>query len=294
MPNKIAYEVIFRLVEDSPAARDILRYIIMSFDLPSTSIVEKEGVRSFAMTVYFDDRQDAQRMIETFRTLELKNIDVSLLQHREQDWATKWKQGWRPFGLARRFYVIPLCQKVRRCPKGKIPVFLDTTNAFGTGLHETTKFTAQIIEGLAGKFGSFLDIGTGSGILAIVAYKLGAKKVHALDIDPSAVDVARANLRANNLPVKGVVAADINERGASRPYDLVAANLVTQDLIAFQDRILSCVVNGGYLAVSGISLGNWPSFEKKFRRPGLKMVKVLQGKEWVAALFQKIQGESRA
>lgn len=287
MQNKVAYEVVFRLIEDSPVARDLLRYMITSFDLPSTALVEKEGVRSFSMAVYFDAREEAARMLEIFRNLDLKNVDMSLIAHHEKDWAAKWKQGWRPFALTKHFHVLPLWQKSRRCPKGKEKIFLDTTNAFGTGLHETTKFSAMIIESLSGKFRSFLDIGTGSGILAIVAYKLGVRKVHAIDIDPAAVDVARANLKANRLPTRNVVAADINAREGGRGYDLVVANLVTHDLIAFKPRIVSCVLPGGYLVVSGISLGNWPLFEKKFCDPGLKMVRVMQGAEWVAALFQK-------
>ena len=293
MRTKVAYEVVFKLIEDSPAARDLLRYMITSFDLPPISLVEKEGARSFSIAVYFDDKEDAKRMMETFRTLDLKNIDMSLVAHHEEDWATKWKQGWKPFALTKRFHVIPLWQKSRRCPKGKERIFLDTTNAFGTGLHETTKFTAQIIEGLAGKFYSFLDVGTGSGILAIVAHKLGAKKVRAFDIDPSAVEVARANLKANRLPVKDVVTFDINERVNGCSYDLVAANLVTQDLISFKHRIVSCVAAGGYLVVSGISLANLSLFERDFKDPLLKVLKVVKGKEWAALLFQKIEGQSR-
>ncbi|MBF0122283.1 MAG: 50S ribosomal protein L11 methyltransferase [Candidatus Omnitrophica bacterium] len=292
MKNKVAYEVVFKLIEDSSAARDILRYIITSFDLPATSLVEKEGVKSFAMTVYFDDKDDATRMVETFRTLDLRNIDISLLAHHEKDWATKWKQGWKPFSLTKRFHVIPLWQKDRRCPKGKQAIFLDTTNAFGTGLHETTKFTAQIIESMTGKFDSFLDIGTGSGILSIVAHKLGAKKVYAIDIDPAAVDVARTNLKANRLPVKGVVTSDIAAGAGRRFYDLVAANLVTQDLIEFKDKIIPCVAVGGHLVVSGISLANLALFEREFNHFSLRVIKVVKGKEWAALLFQKTEGQS--
>ena len=105
------------------------------------------------------------------------------------------------------------------------------------------------------------------------------------------MDVARANLKANRLPVKDIVVADISEMKVGKPYDLVAANLVTQDLIAFRHNIVPCVAVGGYLVVSGISLANLPLFDREFRDPSLKALKVVKGKEWVAALFQRTEGQ---
>lgn len=287
MPSRTVYELLFKLVEDSVAGRDILRCVVISFGFSTSDLVEKEGARSFSISVFFDDKDRAKRTLEAFRAMDFKNIAASLLPHEEKDWSTKWKKGWRPFALTRRFHVIPLWQKDRKYPKGKEPIYLDTTNAFGTGLHETTKFTAQIIDHLDGKFQSFLDVGTGSGILAIVAHKLGAKKVDAFDIDPAAVDVARANLKANGLPVKNVVAADIGQFSAKRPYDLVAANLVTHDLLSFKAKLIPCVKPSGRLVVSGISLVNLPLFEKGFEDPRLQRVKVVKGREWAAVLFQR-------
>jgi ribosomal protein L11 methyltransferase len=217
----------------------------------------------------------------------LRGVKTKVIRRSVSDWSQLWKKGWKPFALTRRFQVIPLWQESRACPPGKQAIYLDTTNAFGTGLHETTRFSAQMIDRLRGRFSSFLDVGTGSGILAIVAGKLGIRDVIAIDIDPAAVKVASKNLKANHLPAENVLAADIGRFRPRRMFDLVVANLVTWDLVAFRNKILPLVKPGGYLIVSGISLKNMPFFREHFRTTTLKQLKLKKGREWAAFLFQK-------
>ncbi len=204
--------------------------------------------------------------------------------HHEKDWSQLWKKGWKPFALTPRIHVVPLWQESRIIPKSKIPIYLDTTNAFGTGLHETTRFSSQIIERLSGNFDTFLDVGTGSGILVIVAFLSGAKKCVGFDIDPLAVKVARQNLKANGQTCVLKV-CDVKEFKPVRPFDLVAANLVSPDLIEFRDRILSFVRPGGALVVSGVSLKNIPRVVRAFKQAGHMPVNVVSGQEWAAIHF---------
>jgi ribosomal protein L11 methyltransferase len=163
---------------------------------------------------------------------------------------------------------------------------MDTLLSFGTGLHETTRFMAQFIEDRRGNFKSFLDIGTGTGILALVALKYGAQKVQGIDIGALSVQAARDNMKANQLIFK-VLRADIKKYPSKEKYDFVAANLITEDLIEHAGKIISFVREDGLLAVSGISLDNLSKLRKVFSSLPLKCIKICKGKKWSGLLYQK-------
>ena len=290
MLSKKTFEVSFSFRQDTPVAREILRNRLCAVGVASSLFVEKEEKGRFSLSVYCQDRSEAGRISLAFGKRGARNVRVELRLHREEDWANRWKKGWKPFSLTGRLQVIPLWQNDRRCPKGKAPVYLDTTNAFGTGLHETTRFSAKLINGLKGRFASFLDVGTGSGILLVVADKSGARILEGFDIDGSAVKVARANLKVNGVRRAKVYTADVNGPGSKRTFDLVAANLVTQDLIAFKKKIWPLVAKGGYLVVSGISMKNLCMFRRDFKHASMKCIKIVRGQEWAALLFRKGEG----
>jgi ribosomal protein L11 methyltransferase len=285
--NQPSFELILRLKGEDVAAAEILRDILVSLAIDPTRIVQESRRDAQAVSVYLDSALEADKLAVRLRRLRLRGVRIAVKRRLAADWSERWKEGWKPFPLTRRFYVVPLWQKSRICPPGKEPVFLDTTNAFGTGLHETTRFSAQFIDFLGGRFTSFLDVGTGSGILTIVARKLGVKDVAAIDIDPESVKVARENLQANRLPESGVLLADIANFNPQRTFGLVAANLVTWDLVSFRNKILPLIKPGGYLVVSGISLKNLLFFREYFRTTKLKQLKLKKGREWAAFLFQK-------
>ncbi|MBF0618968.1 MAG: 50S ribosomal protein L11 methyltransferase [Candidatus Omnitrophica bacterium] len=282
--NQTQYQVGIKLPA-SLAAVQTMRMVLMSAGFDGSLLVEEEGRAGKVLSLFFCERGLAQKALLQLRALHLKKVRLFMKTHHERDWSTAWKRGWKPFSLTRRFHVIPLWQDKRTCPRGKMPIYLETTNAFGTGLHETTRFTAGLIEALEGAFSSFLDVGTGSGILAIVALKCGATRVAGFDIDPDAVRAAHHNLKANGLACS-LKAADVKDFEPARLFDLVAANLITQDLMEFRDRIVSCVQPGGHLIISGVSLKNVPKVKKAFALPFLAIKIIVKGKEWAAFLFE--------
>ncbi|MBF0387632.1 MAG: 50S ribosomal protein L11 methyltransferase [Candidatus Omnitrophica bacterium] len=284
MSNKTQYQVGFQIPLTLSLRARVAAFVSLAAE-GQASLVEEEGRKERILSLYLTDRKQADKMYRLFQSISFTGARVFRRVHREQDWSVRWKEGWKPFSLTRQIQVIPLFQEDRHCPAGKTAVYLDTTNAFGTGLHETTRFTARIIERLAGKFTSFLDVGTGSGLLAIIALKHGAQTCVGIDIDPGAVKVARQNLKANNLTCE-LKACDVKEFNPSRSFDLVAANLVSLDLIVFRDRILSFVRPGGCLVVSGVSLKNIKRVEKAFTQAGVKTVSIIKGREWSAMLFR--------
>src|ERR1043166_2180015 len=196
-----------------------------------------------------------------------------------EDWAESWKRHFKPLVIGDALLVTPGWSQRRPRP-GQAQVVLDPGLSFGTGQHPTTQFClrelAQARERrqpcrrvsarnpAPRRHGcrrsqelprSFLDIGSGSGILAIAAAKLGYAPVHAFDFDPQCVRVARANARANRVQHKiRIPRADLTRlpRRAEREYDVICANLLANLLIAERDRILARLEPDGVLVVAGI------------------------------------------
>jgi ribosomal protein L11 methyltransferase len=283
----ILYEVLFEMKLQGPSG-DLVYAALLGSGLACSDIVEESGKSQRKISIFFQQAVAARRLLKTFKAFGLKGVNIKMRVHRRTDWETRWKEDWKPFALTQKIHVIPLFLKNAKCPRGKTPFYLDTTAAFGTGLHETTRFSAQLIEQLQGCFQTFLDVGTGSGILAGVARISGARYVEAFDIDAGAVKVARKNLEVNGLPCDVLKACDVQKYHGKHRFDLVVANLITHDLVAFQGKIISCVQPGGHLIISGISLKNMPLVRKHYNAlVGLKCLKVLKGKEWSAFLFQR-------
>jgi ribosomal protein L11 methyltransferase len=284
---KILYEVVWEVKRDGPLG-DLVRAAVLGAGVLLSDVVEESGKERHKISVFFAQKALALRLMKAFNVFGLKGVDAHLRVHHRTDWETRWKKDWKPFPLTKNIHVIPLFLKNAKCPKGKAPFYLDTTAAFGTGLHETTRFSAQLIEGLKGRFKTALDVGTGTGILAAVALMSGASYVEAFDIDASAVDVARNNLKANKLRCAVLKACDVQKYNVARQFDLVAANLITHDLVAFKQKIIACVKPGGHLIISGISLKNMSLVKREYDPSvGLKCLKVTKGKEWSAFLFKR-------
>ena len=146
---------------------------------------------------------------------------------------------------------------------------------------------AQFISSLKGKFENFLDIGTGSGILAMIAAHYGAKKVYALDIDKEALKIANENFRLNGFHSIHARVADVKKARGKKQFDFVVANLITKELILARRPLLSFVKPGKFLAVSGISRENFYAFKRAVRGLPLRCLKVKEGKEWIAALYKR-------
>jgi ribosomal protein L11 methyltransferase len=159
--------------------------------------------------------------------------------------------------------------------------------AFGTGLHPTTRLTAGFIENKRNEIKEFLDIGTGTGILSIVARKYGVSWVGGLDNDQGSITTACKNAMANGCSFDYLKVADINTLTLCREFDFVAANLLAPILIGARDRIVSLVRPGKYLAVSGVTTSDYPRFRKAFATPQLRCVRLLRSHGWIAALYQR-------
>ena len=172
---------------------------------------------------------------------------------REEDWANAWKRHYRPQRIGRRLLLVPPWQEAPAGP-GDVVLRLDPGAAFGTGLHPTTRLALQLLEGSALEGRTLLDVGTGSGILAIAGALLGAREVLAVDTSPVAVAVARENARANGQEgrlrvLEGSVAAGAATGGA---FDVVVANIVAKVLTELAPDLAAAAAPGGELLLSGV------------------------------------------
>jgi ribosomal protein L11 methyltransferase len=251
-------------------------------DLVSTVFKAKASIE------LFDEHQaKLERVKKLFGRLGLAGVKIHQRRLLPKDWLTRWKSQWKPAPLTKKLDVVPVWYQNKYKPRvGRDTILMDTLLSFGTGLHETTRFMAQFIENKQGHFKSFLDIGTGTGILALVALKYGAKDVLGIDIGQLSVQAARDNMKANQSYFK-VERADIKKYRSERIFDFVAANLITEDLIEHAHKIISFVKEGGLLAVSGISLDNLNKLRKAFLPLPLKCLKISKGKQWSGLLYQK-------
>jgi ribosomal protein L11 methyltransferase len=243
---------------------------------------------------------------------------ITIAKVRREDWAESWKRHFKPIEIQvknrrrelhesqisfaktgtritrpseriKSLLIKPSWSK-RRPRKGQIVVVLDPGLGFGTGQHPTTAFClCELVR--CGKFEarrSFLDIGTGSGILATVAAKLGYSPVRAFDCDPEAVRIARANARANGVHKKArITRGDVAKLPihAAKQYDLVCANLISTLLLAEGRRIAAQLKPGGTLVLAGILKSEFAQVQKVFAGLGLKLAAAKTGNEWRSGSF---------
>jgi len=214
---------------------------------------------------------------------------IEIAKVKREDWAESWKRHFHPLEIGKTLLVKPSWSK-KRPRKGQAVVILDPGLSFGTGQHPTTSFCLnELVRGRKnGTAQSFLDIGTGSGILAIAAAKLGCAPVHAFDFDPESVRVARDNAKKNRVDAKlKPTRGDITKLPLkpARQYDLVCANLISNLLIAEKRRIVNRLKPDGTLVLAGILAVEFVGVERTFEKLGLKLAAKRVENEWCSGSF---------
>jgi ribosomal protein L11 methyltransferase len=208
---------------------------------------------------------------------------------KRRDWAESWKLHFKPIEIERRLLIRPSWSK-RKARRGQAVVVLDPGLGFGTGQHATTRFCLEqlVASGRDGQR-SFLDIGTGSGILAIAAAKVGYTPIHAIDSDPDAVRIAQANARRNGVLEKvRIQCRDLVQLLPPRKgYDLVCANLTADLLLKERRRILSQVARHGRLVLAGILTAQFTTVASAYKTNGLELLQSRVNAGWKSGLFAR-------
>jgi ribosomal protein L11 methyltransferase len=208
----------------------------------------------------------------------------SYRQVQDADWAEAWKAHYHPVRLGRHILIRPLWIQVK-AQEDDVVIALDPGMAFGTGTHPTTHLCLEALEDLTPQGGEVLDLGCGSGILAIAAAKFGAGNVLAVDNDPIAVEATVENREVNHVADK--IEAEVGSLdtviASGRQFDLVAANLIARVILAMSENGLGQIVKPGGVAVfSGIIEEQVPDIEVALRHTGLEPYHRRTMGDWVA------------
>lgn len=204
----------------------------------------------------------------------------------EQDWAVSWREFFGVVEPGGRVIVVPSWIEHELRP-GEIALRLDPGQAFGTGHHETTRLCLLALEELLQPGDRVLDVGTGSGILAIAAERLGAASVLAIDVDPVAAEVARANVAANGAEDRIVVQAGPLEADHSDAYDLVLANISTEANVSLASAFRRVVAPAGRVALSGVLAADVPRVRAAMEVQGFALTALRYERDWSLLAFQR-------
>jgi ribosomal protein L11 methyltransferase len=241
------------------------------------------------LTAYFDPAADLdaiRREVDSlFSRSQLQAPQFVSGTIEDQDWTEEWKKSYTSFPIADQFFVIP-SWSASTCPRDRFAIHIDPGQAFGTGTHETTQLTMEALERWVEPHHVILDLGAGSGILAIAASLLGAKEVLACDIDPVAIHVADANIKRNS---KGEVWTFCGSVDAVSPeaVDLLLCNL-TEDLIVELFPELHRVLRPRGLAIfSGILSEQREDVFEVINKFGYTVHEEMMRGEWLALVAQK-------
>ena len=222
--------------------------------------------------------------------INIGSARIGIVKLPRENWANSWKRHFPALEIGAALLVKPSWIKRKLRPGQKL-VVLDPGLSFGTGQHPTTGFCLYELARPSKQQRSFLDMGTGSGILAIAAAKLGYAPVHAFDFDPQCVRVSSANARTNRVENKiRITQADLTKlpKRSAKQYDFVCANLLANLLIAERDRILARVKPGGKLVVAGILGREFHEVQGVYEAAGWRLVASKIEKEWRSGSFVRV------
>jgi ribosomal protein L11 methyltransferase len=272
-------------VEIEPGAREAVEYALMEAGALGTETADAEN-ESLRVSAYFDQVPDRERvraeLAEALRIYELPSSSVREMTVREiadHDWLLEWKKNWQPVEVGERFIIAPPWAEISD-EHNRIVIRIEPGMAFGTGTHETTRLCLVAIEKyFAG--GSFLDVGTGTGILAMAAAKMFPDAhVEACDTDAEAVAIAIENARLNGVAEQiNFRVGTIEETTASA--DLVCANLTADVIAAMLPSLIS--VTCGHLVLSGILDTQSEALRARLLECGVSDPReTMQDGEWIA------------
>jgi ribosomal protein L11 methyltransferase len=260
---------------------------------------EDDGVAD--ISCYIDDNIDLKKLCQYIESqlsemsayMNVGSGKITIGETEDKDWINNWKEFFHPFRLEENIVIQPTWTEKADSKPGDIVVWIDPGTAFGTGSHETTKLCISNLKKYIRKDGTtdVLDAGCGSGILSIIAMKLGARKVYGIDIDKLAVQASLENLALNDIPedkytiVKGDVIGDkafAESVARIGQYDIVVANILADVIIPLSGEIRPFMKEDGVFITSGIIDMKEEAVKRALMDNGFEIVDVSHMGEWVS------------
>ncbi|MDX2042742.1 MAG: 50S ribosomal protein L11 methyltransferase [Acidobacteriota bacterium] len=263
--------------------------------------VSEDAADFVTLRAYFDAAPDVETLRQNILNnlkllnlteLALRRIEASTLA--DQDWMSEWKKGWEPLLIGQRLVIAP-SWKLDQVPQitdaaGRVVIQIDPGMAFGTGTHETTRGCLELLEHfwpLQTESPSLLDVGTGTGILAIAAVKLSPDaRITAFDVDPEAIEVARENAEINQ--VADAIEIEVNKLSsyADQEFDVVLANLTADVIIPLAADFPAVMKPQSVLIVSGILREQGADVTTALTEQPFELIESKPDGEWVSMAFR--------
>ncbi len=234
--------------------------------------------------------EELAQLVALLREPGFESVRCIIEEKDDSEWRDRWKEYFKPFAVGKRLFVYPPWEENVRIPEGRTGLVMDPSAAFGSGTHATTALCMECAEDYLVKDACVLDLGCGSGILALSALKLGAGRADCADVEESAVRVTLENARLNGILPGRLRAkcADVT-RGAlfGLPYDLIFANLVSSLLIELADEFPKHLKPSGVLIASGILAQRKDETQKALESAGLKTIDERFREEWYTLVLKR-------
>lgn len=258
----------------------------LTWDFADINILEHKG-KAAMVKAYFSLEDNIEEIIAYIKEKleEIKSMGVDIgegtLEYQkvnEEDWANNWKKYYKPTKVGNNIVIKPIWEEYEG-KQDEMVIELDPGMAFGTGTHETTRMCIEAIEKYTKEDTVVFDIGTGSGILAIAAAKIGAKNALGVDLDPVAVESAKENVefnKLNNIEILEGNLLDVVEGKA----DLVVANIIAEVICILVDDVKKVLNNEGLFITSGIIHERCDMVVNKLEESGFQVVEVNKDGEW--------------
>lgn len=264
-----------------------------------------------SVTVYLPTNEQGADMLSAIQTemaqlrtagaeqlgVDAGSLEIALGNVREEDWENCWKKYFKPLKVGEKFMIKPTWEEITE-PTDRIILEIDPSSSFGTGSHETTKLCIETLENTVTPNCTVLDMGCGSGILGIAAYLLGATDITAVDIDANSVRIATENferigttadvkLLCGNVLADTDAANELRAKLAEKKYDIIAANIVADIILAMKDLFASLLKDDGRLILSGIISERAEEVANGMIEAGFEAITIREKGGWTAILEKK-------
>lgn len=288
------------MIHDEADFAEFLENPNREWDYVADELVEEKQEQTTGITFFQRDnlygreqlsqiKSALQSVKETEKELDLGSLEVTMKNVAEEDWANNWKKYFKPFPVGDKIMIKPSWEELP-AQTDKIILKIDPGHIFGTGTHETTQLCMELIEKYVKKDDMVLDIGCGSGILSIASLLLDAKEADAVDIDPNAIQIAYENSDRNDIDrsryhVKAgniLEDEDLQASYSGKKYDLVAANIVADVIIALTKQVPDYIKDGGIFLCSGIITERKEDVLEALKAAGFAVLDIKEKTSWVA------------
>lgn len=269
-------------VSDIIEHKELYKYDYIDDDLSND--LERNPVITIYLQDDIENNADLEKIKKVAEKFEKVKIEESHVD--DQDWLYKWQEYFKPTKISDKIVVKPTWESYEAKPD-ELLIEIDPGMAFGTGTHETTSMCVKALEKYVKESDSVLDVGCGSGILSIVAARLGAKATLGIEIDQEAVEIAKGNIELNKLSSSVMVQQGDLTRGIDFTADIVVANLMADLVMALTPDVNKHLKLGGIYVSSGILNEKEKIVSEAIEKSGFKIIEVMHDGDWCAIIARR-------